>query len=394
MNKIEKLIAELCPEGVEWKKLGEVCEIEDNKRKPVTASKRISGKIPYYGANNIQDYVDGFTHNGEYVLIAEDGSKDLKNYSIQYVSGKFWANNHVHVVKGKEFLLNKFLFYYLKTFNFIPFLTGGERAKLTKQNMLKITIPIPPLPIQEEIVKILDTFTELEAELELKLQAELEVRKKQYEYYRNKLLTPVEHKGRWYLNGVEVEWKKLGEVCEFMNGKGHEKYIDENGRFIVVNSKFISTDGKIKKYSAKQISPVYKYNILMVMSDLPNGKALAKCFYVDENDKYTLNQRICALTIKNFNLLNPKFLLYILNRNKELLKYDNGVDQTNLRKNDILKITIPIPPLSEQERIVAILDKFDALVNDLSQGLPAEIEARRKQYEYYRNRLLTFEPKQ
>jgi len=188
MNRIEKLIAELCPDGVEWRKLGEVCEIEDNKRKPVAASKRISGKIPYYGANNIQDYVDGFTHNGEYVLIAEDGSKDLKNYSIQYVSGKFWANNHIHVVKGKEFLLNKFLFYYLKTFNFIPFLTGGERAKLTKENMLKITIPIPPFSEQERIVAILDKFDALVNDLTSGLPAEIEARRKQYEYYRNKLL--------------------------------------------------------------------------------------------------------------------------------------------------------------------------------------------------------------
>jgi len=188
MNRIEKLIAELCPDGVEWRKLGEVCEIEDNKRKPVAASKRISGEIPYYGANNIQDYVDGFTHNGEYVLIAEDGSRDLKNYSIQYVSGKFWANNHIHVVKGKEFLFNKFLFYYLETFNFIPFLTGGERAKLTKENMLKITIPIPPLSEQERIVAILDKFDALVNDLTSGLPAEIEARRKQYEYYRNKLL--------------------------------------------------------------------------------------------------------------------------------------------------------------------------------------------------------------
>ena len=97
MSKLEELIAELCPNGVEFVKLGDCCAIEDNKRKPIKASERTSGKTPYYGANNIQDYVDGFTHDGEYVLIAEDGSSSLENYSIQYVNGKFWANNHVHV---------------------------------------------------------------------------------------------------------------------------------------------------------------------------------------------------------------------------------------------------------------------------------------------------------
>ncbi len=117
-----------------------------------------------------------------------------------------------------------------------------------------------------------------------------------------------------------VEFKILSETARFMNGKGHEKHIDENGKYIVVNSKFVSTDGRVKKYSVKQISPVSKNDILMVMSDLPNGKALAKCFYVDENDKYTLNQRICALTVKDNEELNTRFLFYILNRNKQLLR--------------------------------------------------------------------------
>lgn len=175
-----------------------------------------------------------------------------------------------------------------------------------------------------------------------------------------------------------------------MNGKGHEKIIDENGDYIVVNSKFVSTNGSVKKYSKEQISPVSKNDILMVMSDLPNGRALAKCFCVDENNRYTLNQRIGAFTIKDNKSVDPKFLFYILDRNKQLLKYDNGTDQTNLRKDDILDIKIPVPEMSEQKRIASILDKFDALVNDISIGLPAEINARKDQYEYYRSRLLTF----
>lgn len=187
-----------------------------------------------------------------------------------------------------------------------------------------------------------------------------------------------------------VQWVPLNQIINFMNGKGHEKLIDENGKYIVVNSKFVSTDGKVQKYSVSQISPVFENDILMVMSDLPNGKALAKCFYVDENDKYTLNQRICALSVKNKDEVYSKYLLYILNRNRQLLRYDNGVSQTNLRKDDILKIQIPVPPITEQKRIVTILDKFDVLVNNISIGLPAELKARRSQYEYYRGKLLTF----
>ena len=176
----------------------------------------------------------------------------------------------------------------------------------------------------------------------------------------------------------------------FRNGKGHEKNIVSDGKYIVVNSKFISTDGLVKKYSDSQIEPLFVDDILMVMSDLPNGKALAKCFLVDENDKYTLNQRICALTVKDKKAYSTRFLYYYLNRNWQLLKFDNGYDQTNLKKADILNIRIPAIPLPEQERIASILDCFDALCNNLTSGLPAEIEARRKQYEYYRDKLLSF----
>ena len=170
---------------LEWKPLDEVANIANNARKPVKSSLRISGNIPYYGANNIQDYVEGYTHDGEFVLIAEDGSASLENYSIQWAVGKFWANNHVHVVNGKEKLNNRFLYHYLTNMNFIPFLAGKERAKLTKAKLQQIPIPIPPLSVQTEIVRILDALTALTSEL----TSELILRQKQYEYYREKLLS-------------------------------------------------------------------------------------------------------------------------------------------------------------------------------------------------------------
>ena len=183
---------------------------------------------------------------------------------------------------------------------------------------------------------------------------------------------------------------KLDDIVDFRNGKGHEKNIIDNGKYIVVNSKFVSTNGEVKKYSDQQICPLYKNDILMVMSDLPNGRALAKCYLVEENDKYTLNQRIGAFTVNRTHLISTKYLYYVLNRNRQLLRYDNGADQTNLRKNDILNISIAIPTIEEQQKITDILDRFDSICNDLSIGLPAEIEARKKQYEYYRDKLLTF----
>ena len=250
-----------------------------------------------------------------------------------------------------------------------------------------IVIPVPPMEVQAEIVKILDEYSTSVTALQQELEKELTARKKQYEYYRDLLLDFGVHGGAT----SECEWRTLGELVDFRNGKGHEKDIVSFGDYIVVNSKFISTQGQVVKYSDKQICPLYIDDILMVMSDLPNGRALAKCYLVSEDNRFTLNQRIGCFHVKNEDTILTMFLFYVLNRNKQLLKYDNGVDQTNLKKNDILNIVIPVPPIEEQERIVNILDRFDKLCNDISEGLPAEIEARRKQYEYYRDKLLSFE---
>lgn len=369
MNKIEQMLQELCPEGVEYKKLGEVCEFQ--RGNTITAKEAVEGDVPVVAGGQRPAYYHNIANRqGKTVVVAGSGAYAgfVTYWEIPiFVSDAFSVNPN-------GCLDAKYLYYYLKNIQEKIHATkkGSGVPHVHGSSIAKFEIPAPPLPIQEEIVRILDHFTEL--------TASLQARQEQYEYYRNKLLS----------FGDDIPEMKLNNVVTFMNGKGHEKYIEDKGAYIVVNSKFISSDGKVIKYSNSQISPVYENMILMVMSDLPNGKALAKCFIVDADNKYTLNQRIGAFTIRDKNLINTRFLYYILNRNKLLLSYDNGVDQTNLRKGDILNIVIPIPPLSEQQRIVSILDKFDALVNDLSQGLPAEIAAVQEQYEYYRNKLLTF----
>ncbi|QLB52140.1 restriction endonuclease subunit S [Streptococcus sanguinis] len=140
--------------GVAWKKwkLEEVADRFDNLRIPVSANKRKSGSIPYYGANGIQDYVDGYTHDGEYVLIAEDGANDLKDYPIQYVNGKVWVNNHAHVVQGRSKMVDtKFLAFAMKQINFKPYLVGGGRAKLNADIMMKLPLKLPTPPEQRAI---------------------------------------------------------------------------------------------------------------------------------------------------------------------------------------------------------------------------------------------------
>jgi len=151
-----------------------------------------------------------------------------------------------------------------------------------------------------------------------------------------------------------VELTTLGESCEFFNGKAHEKSIDENGKYIVVNSKFISSEGKSFKRTNEQMFPLYKGDIVMVMSDVPNGKALAKCFIIDKDDTYSLNQRICCIRSKEFD---TKFLFYQLNRHEYLLAFNNAENQTNLRKDDILACPLIKPSIEEQKRRVVELDE-------------------------------------
>lgn len=138
----------------DWKevKLGEVTDRYDNLRVPVSANERVYGETPYYGANGIQDYVDGYTHDGEFILIAEDGASDLKDYPVQYVNGKVWVNNHAHVIQGKKDLINNiFLLFAVKQINIEPFLVGGGRAKLNSDIMMKLPLHLPTLPEQEAI---------------------------------------------------------------------------------------------------------------------------------------------------------------------------------------------------------------------------------------------------
>lgn len=265
---------------------------------------------------------------------------------------------------------------------------GLTRFGLTKTQWENLQIPIPcpdnpekSLKIQEEIVRILDSLSEETNQLNAALQKELNIHHKNHNFYRERLMN---------FEDRELKWKTLEEVAEFQNGKGHEKVINPEGKYIVVNSKFISTNGSVAKHSNVQITPLYKNDILIVMSDLPNGRALARTFLVTENDKYTLNQRIGRLTIKNTDSLNPTFLCYFLNRNEHLLKYNNGIDQTNLQKKQILDAKIPTVSVSEQLSIVAKLNDLNLTTANLVSEIQKEITLRNKQYEYYRDRLLSF----
>jgi len=208
------------------------------------------------------------------------------------------------------------------------------------------------------------------------LRPELEARKRQYEYYRDKLLTPVEHDGQWLLNGKEVEYKNLGELSKIETGKLNANAAVENGEYL-----FFTT--------AKTISRINKYRwdteAILIAGNANVGEVK---HYKGKFDAY---QRTYVLT-QFSKMIKVRFLYFFLSSNlKQYLESrSNSAAMTYIVLSTLQDFPIPIPPLSEQERIVAILDRFDALCNDLTSGLPAEIEARRKQYEYYRDKLLTF----
>ena len=369
---------------VEWKPLDEVANIANNARKPVKSSLRISGNIPYYGANNIQDYVEGYTHEGEFVLIAEDGSASLENYSIQWAVGKFWANNHVHVVNGKEKLNNRFLYHYLTSMNFIPFLAGKERAKLTKAKLQQIPIPIPPLSVQTEIVKILDALTALTSEL----TSELILRRKQYEYYREKLLSEEE------LIKLGATTENLGDITSITSGgtpstKEPAYWVEGNIPWIKSEScknklideiKHHITEMGLQNSNAKLLSP---NTTLMAMV----GATIFKTAFLPF--EATTNQNIAAIKSKNELSITDKFIFYYLtNMYDFFISKLSGYNMVNL--SQIKNIKILLPPLEEQQRIVSILDKFETLTNSITEGLPLAIEQSQKRYEYYRELLLNF----
>lgn len=177
--------------------------------------------------------------------------------------------------------------------------------------------------------------------------------------------------------GFTEEWRKdtLQNVVTFSNGKAHENCVDENGSYILVNSKFVSTDGSMVKKVTSQLSPLSKSQFVMVMSDLPNGKALAKCYYIEEDNIYTLNQRICSFSAKNGNI--SRFLMYQINRNKYYLRFDDGINQTNLKKGEVLACPVFIPSVEEQKKIatfIHLLDERIATQNKIIEKLEALIK--------------------
>nr|WP_308655929.1 restriction endonuclease subunit S [uncultured Agathobacter sp.] len=393
MNKIDELIREYYPDGVEIRYLEDCCNLLDKKRKPITKASREAGEYPYYGANGIQDYVANYIFDGTYVLVGEDGSVITKEGTpvVTWAKGKIWVNNHAHIIEEKEGVMLRYLYHYLQTID-VTSLIHGNIPKLTGGDFKALKIAVPPLEVQREIVRILDCFTLLTTELTTELTAELTARKKQYEYYHNALMDFTDR---------DVQYKSVGELFEIKNGLNKEKDAFGKGQPIinftdVYNKRWLAkgsfkglvdvTEEEIKRYSAKKGDVFFtrtsetKEDIGMsstLIGDIPN------CVF----SGFVLRARPIT------DLLLPKFCSYYFSTNKvrdTIVRYAAFTTRATTTGPKLSKIMVPILSIEEQQRIVDILDRFDSLCNSISEGLPAEIDARTKQYEFYRDKLLTF----
>lgn len=399
MNRVEELIQQLCPNGVEWKNLGEVCERYNGTQ--ITAGKMMeinhpNGNIRIFAGGKtvvnakLEDIPNPNIINKPSVLVQSRGVIDFIFYEKP-----FTFKNELWAYSSDNKITTKFLYYILKN-NVEYFRELAKGMGALPQISIKVTekfkIPVPPLPIQQEIVRILDTFTELTANL----QTELDARKKQYAYYRDCLLN---------FEGVDgVEWKKLGEIGLFyggLSGKTKKDFEEGNAKYVTYSNIFNNIAVNLNINDVVNILPGEKQNVIAYgdviftgSSETPDECGMSSVVTEIINEPIYLNSFRFGFRLNNLSLYEPGFLKFLFRSNNirnEIKKTANGVTRYNISKKLFSQIEIPIPPLPEQRRIVAILDHFETLVNDLSVGLPAELEARRKQYEYYRDKLLTFD---
>ena len=365
MSKLEELIQELCPDGVETFPLEECCNILDKKRKPVTKNSREKGEYPYYGANGVQDYVSDYIFNGKFVLVGEDGSVITKSGTpvVTWAEGKIWVNNHAHVIEEKSGTMLRYLYFYIQTID-VTSLIHGNIPKLTGRDFRSLKIALPPLEIQREIVSILDNFTNLTAEL----TAELTARGIQYSYYRNKLLT--------FHSDTKIV--QLADIADIGTGSSNTNEAVEDGKYPF----FVRSQEPLRKNDFE-----YDETAIITAGD---GVGVGKVYHYIEG-RYALHQRAYRIHINTpevvpkyyFHYMKAKFLPYI-----QKTMFQGSV--ASIRRPMLNAFPVPVPSLDVQNRIVKVLDNFEKICSDLNIGLPAEIEARQKQYEYYRDKLLTF----
>ena len=388
MSKLKELIAELCPNGVEYKTLGEVATITRGGSFQKKDFKEQGYPCIHYG--QIYTKYGLFVEKTITYLTedcAEKQKKASKNDVIMAVTSEniedvckcvAWLGDADVAVSGHTAIIHhtlnaKYLVYYLHTNDFFKqkrkLAHGTKVIEVTPDTLKSVRLPVPPLPVQEEIVRILDSFTSL--------TAELQARQKQYEYYRDQLLTFDVHGG----GTSEVQWKTIGEICRIYAGGDAPKSRMSKEKSEQYTVPIISNGvGKNAIYGYTDEAKVTETAVTVA--------ARGTIGYAEYRDYpyYPIIRLITLIPIAT-DELNPKYLYYCL-QGRQYSVPITGIPQ--LTAPMIRQVEIPIPKLEIQKKIVHVLDNFDAICSDLNIGLPAEIEARQKQYEYYRDALLSF----
>ena len=415
MTNLETLIQELCPDGVEFVKLGDVILSINTGLNPrrffslntpdannfyVTIREMKNGRIVF---NNDTDKINDEAlklcnnrSNLERGDVLFSGTGTIGQIVVLEENPNNWnIKEGLYALKPiQERIVSKFLAYVLRSTQirkmFLKKALGGTVKSVPMKVLSNIEIPLPPIEVQTEIVRILDKFTELEAELE----AELDCRKRQYEYYRDKLLS-FENVG-----GQDVEWKKMSEIGTFIRGNGlQKKDFTEKGvgciHYGQIYTRLSTFTDKTLTYCseelARKLTPVHPGDLIIACTSENVEDVCKSVAWLGEEDIVT-GGHACVFSHHE----NPKYIAYLFQTEfffQQKKKYARGVKVIDIKVADLQKIKLPIPPLAEQERIVSILDRFESLTTSLTAGLPAEIAARRQQYEHYRDELLTFKRK-
>lgn len=378
MESVEQMIKRLCPKGVKYEKLRDICEIRRGVR---VVKKQLSDRdgYPVYqnSLTSLGMYQSSNRKSGTTFVICAGAAGE-----IGYCNTEFWAADDCSTVES-DVLIDRFIYFYLMTkqTKLKSQVRKASVPRLSRDAIENLSIPVPPLEIQNRIVEVLDKMTTLTATL----TAELEARKQQYEYYRNKLLTFNEVGG-----GIrQVAWKKISEIAQFPKTRIKTEMLTVD-TYVGVESLIKDRGGKTKSSSVPEGTAI---EFLPLDILIGNIRPYLKKIWLSDCQGGTNGDVVCIRVIDSKEIMS-KYLYYIL-ASDTFFDYDNshakGGKMPRGDKNAILAYNVPVPSLEEQARIVSILDRFEALTTDLQSGLPAEIEARRQQYEYYRNKLLAFE---
>lgn len=388
-SKAKKLIEMIQTAPVEWKPLGEVASIGKGKQLNKSILKEKDKYPVINGGINPSGYWHEYNNEAGTIVISQGGASAG---FVNWMDIPFFAGAHAYTIKANEDkLLQRFAYYFLKMkqITFMQCQYGAGIPALAKSELQNLLIPIPPLETQQKIVKILDKFTELEATLE----AELALRKRQYQYYRDFLLDFDNQIGGGIADGYkgrlkDVVWKTLGEIAEYSKDRICSDKLNEHN--------YVGVDNLLQNREGKKLSGYVPSEGKMteyIVNDILIGNIrpyLKKIWQADCTGGTNGDVLVIRVTDEK---VNPKYLYQVLADDKFFafnMKHAKGAKMPRGSKAAIMQYKIPIPPLPKQEKIVAILDKFDTLTNSISEGLPHEIALRRKQYEYYREQLLAF----